>query len=120
MFKSFAGAMVAAAACAATVARPSRQVPSAITQNLIGGESVEQYTAEFQWYVDAIKTGKISIGLTHPNVKINETIETFTLKFNAWLIQNEGLKAFLETDPEVWAEIHAKFHAFMLNSYFSL
>ena len=115
MFKSFAGAMIAATACAAKTARPSRQVPSAIAQNLIGGESAEQYAAELQWYVDAVKTGKISIGLTHPNVKINETIETFTQKFNAWLIQNEGLKNFLETDPEVWAELHAKFHAFMLN-----
>jgi hypothetical protein len=36
------------------------------------------------------------------------------------LLQNEGLQTFLSKDPEVWAVVHAKWHAYMLSKYLSL
>jgi len=125
MFKAFATAMLAAVACAAPGVRngnPGRsyQTPSAVMSGLLKNEKPAQYAAEMQWYVDAVSSGKISIGLTHPNVTINETIESFTQKFNAWLLQNESMQTFLSQDPEVWSVVHAKFHAYMLSTAFGL
>ena len=36
------------------------------------------------------------------------------------MLQNEGLQTFLSKDPEVWAVVHAKWHAYMLSKYLSL
>lgn len=36
------------------------------------------------------------------------------------MLQNEGVQTFLSKDPEVWAVVHAKWHAFVLNKYLSL
>lgn len=78
MLKGFTAAMFAAVACAAPSTGRNVKAPSKVMEGLLGNESPKQYAAELQWYVDAVSSGKISIGLTHPNVKIDETIETFT------------------------------------------
>lgn len=36
------------------------------------------------------------------------------------MLQNEGVQTFLSEDPEVWAVVHAKWHAYVLTKYLSL
>lgn len=78
MLKGFTAAMIAAVACAAPGTGRTVKAPSKVMAGLLANESPLQYAAELQWYVDAVSSGKISIGLTHPNVRINETFESFS------------------------------------------